>query len=81
VSVNAARPLKPRVLVCDNQVPADEALLLDLDTQSDLGIRRSIKPQHLPSAVHDYLSPQARTVYFFEPAPTTVQPAAAAVAR
>ena len=68
MSCNSTRPLKPRVLVCDPAVPAQEALLLDLDTQTDLGIRRSLKPQALPAAVRDYLSPRQRMVYFFEPA-------------
>ena len=67
VSVNSSRPLKPRVLVCDTRVPLADALLLNLDTQPDLGIRRSLKPAQLPGAARDYLSPQPRMVYFFEP--------------
>ena len=67
VSVNSSRPLKPRVLVCEPSVPADQALLLNLDTAPDLGIRRSVKPAQLPLAVRDYLSPAQRVVYFFEP--------------
>jgi len=67
VSCNSSRPLKPRVLVCDTRVPADEALLLNLDSQADLGIRRSLKATQLPAAARDYLSPRQRMVYFFEP--------------
>ena len=67
VSCNSSRPLKPRVLVCDTKVPIDEALLLNLDGQADLGIRRSLKPTQLPAAARDYLSPRQRMVYFFEP--------------
>ena len=67
VSVNSSRPLKPRVLVCDTQVPVDEAMLLNLDGLADVGIRRSLKPTQLPAAVRDYLSPRPRMVYFFEP--------------
>jgi HD-GYP domain-containing protein (c-di-GMP phosphodiesterase class II) len=67
-SVNSSRPLKPSVLVCDPGVPIDEALLLDLENVSDLGIRRSLKPSQLPVAVQNYLSPRQRVVYFFEPA-------------
>jgi len=66
VSVNSSRPLKPRVLVADLKVPPEEALLLNLETQADLGIRRSLKASQLPSAVHTYLSPTPRMVYFFE---------------
>ena len=67
VSVNSSRPLKPRVLVCDTRIPVGEALLLNLDGQADVGIRRSLKPTQLPAAVRDYLSPRPRMVYFFEP--------------
>jgi len=68
VSVNSARPLKPRVLVADLSVPPEEALLVDLDTRPDLGIRRSLKPPQLPAPVRDYLDPAPRMVYYFEPA-------------
>jgi hypothetical protein len=67
-NVNSSRPLKPRVLVHDGQVPADEALHLNLELQPDLGIRRSLRPQQLPADALQYLSPRQRVVYFFEPA-------------
>lgn len=66
VSINSARPLKPRVIVHDPAVPIEEALILDLEQADAPGIRRSIKPGLLPKAVHDYLSPRARICYFFE---------------
>ena len=68
VGVNSSRPLKPRVLVHDPKVPADEALVLDLESAPNLGIRRSLKPLALPRAALDYLSPRPRVAYFFEPA-------------
>ena len=67
-AVNSTRPLKPRVLVYDPQMPRDEALLIDLQLTPGLGIRRSLKPLALPRPVLDYLSPRPRTIYFFEPA-------------
>jgi putative nucleotidyltransferase with HDIG domain len=66
VSVNSARPLKPRVMVHDLKVPKEEALVLNLEEMPDLGIRRSLKPQFLPRAALDYLSPRARIAYFFD---------------
>jgi len=66
VSVNSARPLKPRVMVHDTKVPKEEALILNLEEMPDLGIRRSLKPQFLPRASLDYLSPRARIAYFFD---------------
>ncbi|MBB4842970.1 putative nucleotidyltransferase with HDIG domain [Paucibacter oligotrophus] len=67
VAVNSSRPLKPRVMVHDLKVPRDEALVLNLEDQPDLGIRRSLKAQQLPRAALDYLSPRTRVAYFFEP--------------
>jgi putative nucleotidyltransferase with HDIG domain len=68
VSVNSTRPLKPRVLVHDPKVPADEALVLDLESTPHLGIRRSIRAAQLPTAALQYLAPRPRVAYFFEPA-------------
>ncbi len=64
--VNSSRPLKPRVLVHDPKVPRDEALLLDLERQPNLGIRRSIAPTKLPPAAAAYLAPRPRVTYFFD---------------
>jgi hypothetical protein len=55
------------VLVHEAKVPRDEALILDLESASNLGIRRSIKPQQLPVASLEYLAPRPRVAYFFEP--------------
>nr|WP_276570147.1 HD domain-containing phosphohydrolase [Thiocystis violacea] len=66
VSVSASRPLKPRVLIHDPRVAREEALVVDLEDEPDLGIRQSLKPVQLPRAVFDYLSPRQRMCYFFE---------------
>ena len=65
-AVNAARPLKPRVLVHDPRTPRSEALLLDLQDTPDLSIQRSLRPDQLPRAALDYLEPRPRYCYFFE---------------
>lgn len=72
VSVNSVRPLKPRVIVHDHTVPRHEALILDLESQPGIGIRRSLKPASLPADAFDYLAPRQRISYYFEssgPAP------------
>jgi len=66
--VNSTRPLKPRVLAFDPQMPADQALHINLEQHADLGIRRSLRAQQLPDDALHYLSPQQRVIYFFEPA-------------
>jgi hypothetical protein len=69
--VNSMRPLKPRVLLFDPAVPAQEALHINLEQHADLGIRRSLRPQQLHHDALHYLSPRQRVVYFFEPAPVS----------
>jgi putative nucleotidyltransferase with HDIG domain len=76
VSVNSARPLKPRVVVYDPHTPRDEALILDLELAPNASIRRSLKPSSLPTAALNFLQPRQRICYFFEP----VAHAAASVA-
>jgi putative nucleotidyltransferase with HDIG domain len=66
VSVNTVRPLKPTVLVFDPAVPREDALLLDLQTDTALGIRRSLHARNLSRPALDYLLPRKRLNYFFE---------------
>jgi HD-GYP domain-containing protein (c-di-GMP phosphodiesterase class II) len=66
MSVNAQRPLKPRVVIHEPDVPREEALVVDLADRPDIGIRRSLRPLQLPRATYDYLSPRTRICYFFE---------------
>lgn len=66
VSVNSIRPLKPRVIVFDADVPKHEALILDLEQLPNVAIRRSLKPGALPPDAMDYLAPRQRIAYYFE---------------
>ena len=66
IAVNSSRPLKPRVLVHDPDIAAEEALLLDLESQPELGIRRSVRPSAISPEAQAFLSPRQRIVYFFE---------------
>nr|WP_315486287.1 HD domain-containing phosphohydrolase [uncultured Undibacterium sp.] len=66
VSVNSSRPIRPKVIIHDPSVPRDDALMINLEHETHLGIRRSLKPVQLPKAAYDYLSPRKRLCYFFE---------------
>ena len=66
VSANATRPLKPSVLVHDPAIPADQAIVVNLQEMPDLTIRRSLHARHLPPATLEYLSPRKRISYFFD---------------
>ena len=66
MSVNAARPLKPRLRVYDAQPGADEPTWLDLQQEPHLNIQRSLRPDQLPRPALNQLSPRPRVCYYFE---------------
>ena len=57
-----------RVLVHEQGIAAADSLLLDLENEPNLGIRRSLKPLALPRDALEFLAPRPRVAYFFEPA-------------
>jgi putative nucleotidyltransferase with HDIG domain len=65
-TVNTARPMKPIVVVYDADVPKEEAILLDMDTETDLNIAKAIRPGQVPREVYNYLSPRKRVSYYFD---------------
>jgi putative nucleotidyltransferase with HDIG domain len=66
VSVNSSRPLKPRVLVHDKGIARSDALILDLQSQPQLGVQRSLKADQLPRSALEFLEPRQRSCYYFE---------------
>ena len=66
VSVNPQKSLRPWVLLYDAGVPREEAILLNLELETDLNIGKAIRPAMLPSPVYAYLSPSKRIKYFFD---------------
>jgi putative nucleotidyltransferase with HDIG domain len=66
VSINSSRPLKPTVLIYDPAVPKESAIIVDLEDEPDVTVTRTMRPQQLPQAAYDYLSPRKRTTYYFD---------------
>jgi putative nucleotidyltransferase with HDIG domain len=66
VSVNSVRPLKPKLVVHESGIARGDAPILDLETATQFGIRRSIKPSALPSDALEFLAPRSRVTYFYE---------------
>ena len=66
VAVNSSKPLRPSVLIYDPGVPKSEAIILDLDQETDLRISESLKAVQLPRDVYEYLSPRKRMTYYFD---------------
>jgi hypothetical protein len=66
ISVNPARPLRPWVMVYDQHVPREEAILLDLEGEPGINIVGALRPVMLPPAVAAYLSTRQRMIYYFD---------------
>lgn len=67
MNVNVGKPLRPRVLVYDADIPKEDAIILDLaDEGSDLSISASIRPGVLPKTIFNYLNPCKRVNYYFD---------------
>ena len=67
-TVNTARPTRPIILTYDADLPKEEAILLDMDSQADLNISKAIRPAQVPREVYNYLSPRKRVSYYFDAA-------------
>jgi len=68
-SVNSSRPLKPSVQIYDPNVPKDEAIIIDMEKESDLVVARTLRPSELDPAAKAYLSPKKRMTVFFDVQP------------
>lgn len=67
MNVNVGKPLRPRVLVYDADIPKEDAIILDLAEEgNDLSISASIRPGVLPKAIFEYLNPRKRVNYYFD---------------
>ena len=64
-SVNPARPLKPALVVYEPAVPREEAIVLDMDQETDVHLTHAIQPAELPRAICDYLCMRRHVSYYF----------------
>lgn len=67
-TVNTAKPMKPMIVIYDAEIPKDEAILVDLERETDLNIAKAIRPLQVPGEIYNYLSPRKRVSYYFDPA-------------
>jgi putative nucleotidyltransferase with HDIG domain len=65
-SLNPDRPLRPMLVIYDPAVARNEAVILDLDAESEVNIASAIDPHELPRAIRDYLSMRQHVSYYFE---------------
>ena len=65
-TVNTAKPMKPIIVIYDANIPKDEAILIDMERETDLNIAKAIRPAHVPGEIYNYLSPRKRVSYYFD---------------
>ncbi|MCK7578295.1 MAG: HD-GYP domain-containing protein [Chromatiales bacterium] len=65
ISINADDLLKPNVLVYSDEIPAEEALVLDL-IEEGIGIRDSLHRSELTRAQIEYLNLSDKLSYYFQ---------------
>ena len=66
VTVNTAKPMKPMVLIYDASVPKEDAILVDLDSETGVNIAKAIRPAQLSREIYSYLSPRRKVSYYFD---------------
>ncbi len=76
-TVNTAKPMKPMIVIYDANIPKNEAILVDLERETDLNIAKAIRPAQVSREIYSYLSPRKRVSYYFDaskPAQGTAAP-------
>ncbi len=76
-TINTARPMKPMIVVYDAEIPKEEAILVDMESEGDVNIAKAIRPAQLPREIYNYLSPRKQVSYYFDagsPAKDPVKP-------
>ncbi len=66
VTVNTRKPMKPAIMVFDAAIPKEEAMVLDMDHETEFNIAKAIRPNQVPRDVYNYLSPRKRISYYFD---------------
>ena len=53
-------------MVYDPEVPKDEAVILNLESELEINVVRALRPALLLPKVAAYLNPRKRVTYFFD---------------
>jgi putative nucleotidyltransferase with HDIG domain len=65
-AINPSAPLRPTVLIYDQNIPREDAIVLDLAKEPEIAITKALRPGLLPPAVVAYLNPRKHISYFFD---------------
>ena len=74
-TINTAKPMKPMVVVYDAEIPKDEALLVDLESEVEVNIAKALRPGQLPREISTYLNPRKQVSYYFDASAANKEPA------
>ncbi len=66
ISTNIQKSSRPGVLIYHPDVPKKEALVIDLQVEEELEIKKTMRPEELPREVFAYLSPTRQINYYAE---------------
>lgn len=66
MSVDSSDLLHPSLMIYDPGVKKTDAAIVNLRTDLEDEVDRTVRPALLPTAIHDYLSPRKRICYFVD---------------
>lgn len=66
ISVNPKISTRPCVLVYNEKMPKEKAIILNLEHDLKISITKAVSPSALPPKVAFYLNPRKRVTYFFD---------------
>lgn len=66
MSVDSSDLLHPNLMIYDPGVKKADAAVVNLRTDLEDEVDRTVRPASLPPAIHDYLSPRKRICYFVD---------------
>lgn len=64
LSINPQNPLKPSLMLYDENIPLNEAVIFDMEDDPDVAIAQSLRPESLPAEIYNYLKPSLRINYY-----------------
>ncbi|MCA9471405.1 MAG: DUF3391 domain-containing protein [Nitrospirales bacterium] len=63
-SINPQTRMAPWVMLYSQDIPREEACIIDLSQEENLAIARSLQPKDVPHNIRDYLNPRRIISYF-----------------
>lgn len=65
-TINTAKPMKPMLVIYDADILKEEAILVDMEFETDVNIAKAIRPAQVPREIYRYLNPRKQVSYYFD---------------